>query len=438
MIIDSKNPSKTPLQGEAETDPTQQLVVAIKEEFPLRFQEPMVDVALQHLEVFSKHFSEEDMAVLTLKMSSNPKKLSDFVRFIFAVPLEGNQMDSFTIFCENVATSSDNIEDVIELLEDEVFHFVATSVLFNKVEATSHFLSLDKDSMINEFIIPFYKVSNRKVFDLEEETETAFEKGIKKTFGLNFSSNFVTFLEEPFWFIGDRFSELTTTDFVSIFEYVLEQQDEVLKTKNEFQAKGLKMGYSLHCLQQYPSGFPKGERSFPRAFIHRSDDEGNLTFDEMKHFIEGLPTELDRKVATALLESNETKDFTSGKTESEAFAEGKTTYNSSTRSAYDFDGVNALCRHLESPFLNDTFGEELFQIFRDYVSTLTYEELLGFKESFEDEVYNSLKGMPDWVGFVEYYFVKVLSEKAKVPKKILRHYRRVFTECEEALMNGDY
>ena len=245
MIKDSINHSKTPLQGEAETDPTQQLVVAIKEEFPLRFQEPMVDVAMQHLEVFSKHFSEEDMAFLTLSMSSNQHKLSDFVRFIFAFPLEGNQMDFWPIFSENVATSSDNIEDVIELLEDEVFHFRATSVLFNKVEATSHFLSLDKDSMINEFIIPFYKVSNRKVFDLEEETETAFLKGIKKTFGLNFSSNFVTFLEEPFWIIEDRFSELETSDFVSIFEYVLEQQDEVLDSKKLRKPTSLRMTMEL-------------------------------------------------------------------------------------------------------------------------------------------------------------------------------------------------
>ena len=162
---------QNPLLGEQKPNPTSNLVAAIKEEFPLRFQEPIVDVAMQHLEVFSKHFSEEDMAFLTLTMSSNPNKLSDFVRFIFAFPLEGSQSDFWPIFSENVSMISDNIEDVIEYLEDEVFNFVATSTLFNKVEATSRFLSLDKDSMINEFIIPYYKVSQRKVFDLEEETD---------------------------------------------------------------------------------------------------------------------------------------------------------------------------------------------------------------------------------------------------------------------------
>tara|TARA_A100001201_G_scaffold23240_1_gene26384 strand:+ start:138 stop:1520 length:1383 start_codon:yes stop_codon:yes gene_type:complete len=460
MSKDSIKPSKTPRQVEAETDQKRQLVVstlanhAEVETSDWRIHESSILSEILYLE--ETYGFDLDSFLRTeyfLEQEQIPREevrdfLHSFIPFGYQHPVDDIDFES-----DQRSFSPIAIEDWEAMLDFAIngnnWHSTIINnqhemlIIENEDSWLAKKLSLAPRQFIDEVIrrvrrthslrevltnhISSYDDSNWEI--ICQEATDFFDNGV-------ITEDFQNIEDiQKYWFdwaIGELNSPKGTTCHL---------QDEVL---DEFQAEGLKMGYSLHCLQQYPSGFPKGEKSFPRVFIHRSDDEGNFTFDEMKHFIEGLPTELDRRVATFLLEANENEDFTSGKTESEAFAEGKTTYNSSTRSCYNFDGVNALCRELDSPYLNDTFGEELFAIFRDYVSKAD-DDLLsilaegndwwGYSEQLLDKKFG---GHPDWVSYTEFGFVLVLSEKAKVPKKILRHYRRIANKAHQCYTDGDY
>ena len=109
------------------------------------------------------------------------------------------------------------------------------------------FLKMSKDNMINEFIIPFYKISNKGVFDLFEPTLKAFSKALRTTFGCGSKLVDISLLigEKNLCSIEDRFDELTTTDFVSIFEYILEGQDRVLVSKKLRKPTSLRMTMEL-------------------------------------------------------------------------------------------------------------------------------------------------------------------------------------------------
>lgn len=79
------------------------------------------------------------------------------------------------------------------------------------------FLMTSKEVIINDFVIPHYKVYKTSHIWLEEQTESAFNKAVRKKFGKHFG----------FWSdIFDDFREsLTVGDHVSIFEYFLDGQD---------------------------------------------------------------------------------------------------------------------------------------------------------------------------------------------------------------------
>mgnify|MGYP003638376705 CR=1 FL=1 len=97
------------------------------------------------------------------------------------------------------------------------------------------FMGLTKEAMINKFIIPNYplkRVLNQGSLDLFFPTLSAFYKGIRATFGCGETPTDISKLigEANLTAIEDRFVELTTTDFVSIFEYIMEGQDRVLES----------------------------------------------------------------------------------------------------------------------------------------------------------------------------------------------------------------
>ena len=97
------------------------------------------------------------------------------------------------------------------------------------------FLGMNKEDMINEFIIPNYplkRVLNQGSLDLFFPTLSAFSKGIRATFGCGETPTDISKLigEANLTAIEDRIDELTTSDFVSIFEYIMEGQDRVLES----------------------------------------------------------------------------------------------------------------------------------------------------------------------------------------------------------------
>ena len=219
MSKDSINHSKTPRQVEVEDDPTQQLVAAIEETFPLGFQQPLVAASKWSLGIYSDHVGVELMLEALERTDSQA-----FGFFLANETLSLRDIDDIYCFVEDLVEDYDgnrlDNEVIAQKLVSEMknYHTYASSI-----RAVSHFLSLDKDSMINEFIIPHYKVSKASHIWLEDRTEIAFSKGTKKAFGFEIANSVP---------VLDRFFELETSDFVSIFEYILEEQDRVLELKN--------------------------------------------------------------------------------------------------------------------------------------------------------------------------------------------------------------
>jgi|14BtaG_2_1085337.scaffolds.fasta_scaffold02761_5 hypothetical protein len=390
---------------------------SISNAFPLNFQLTLQTEAQWALEATQRIIGDDGTILLAVL---NKVGLTTFGRFFGMLGLTASQFEHglhsfYEEWDEDEVDCPPDIPSGIEWFVDEINRtkkFAKDSVL-----SASKVLSLSKESLINDFVIPFYKIPKSNSFDLEDLAEDAFFKGMK-TLRVG-AKNCHT--------IYDCFNQLDTADFVSIFEYFLEGLDLQQSTElTKFQTEGLEAGYSLHCLRQYPSGFPKGERSFPRVFIHRQDGEGKMNIDEVKVFIEGLPTELDRKAATLLLEH--------ACSWNKEFAEGKSFW-----SAYDFDGVKALADFLDIPYQSGTFGSEVAKIFREFLS----ENIENFSlENFENEAEELLRTKfgthPDWTGILDFGFVWTLSFMTNVPKKVLRYYRRIANSCHNDFVNGNY
>ena len=112
------------------------------------------------------------------------------------------------------------------------------------------FLAKSKEEMINSFIIPNYplkRVFNIGDVDLFYPTLEAFHKALRTTFGEGRKIVDISEKIGDFWLsaVEDRFEELDDSDFVSIFEYVLEQQDEVLDSKKLRKPTSLRMTMEL-------------------------------------------------------------------------------------------------------------------------------------------------------------------------------------------------
>ena len=441
------------------------------------------------------------------------------------------------------------------IISDDTFYdfVVENSDSLQLVGDLMTLLMSSKEDIINDFVVPHYKIPKSNSLDLSGLFEDAFRKGINRlTFGEIYWTH---------WVFDPIRQSFSTSDFVGVFEYVLEGQDlqnlhssttlteseirflldlncrdldgihqrcggwpsdfvgEVLylqeaygfclgdflksprftegeerlkhpfevsdflesfqplapsyyegevghgtpigdweallnfavkdgeKPENDFQAKGLKDGWSLHCLRQYPSGFTGNKEYdswFPRAFIISDDEGAKMTFDEVKKFIEGLPTELDRRIATALLESRRSEDFAEGIERSLYERRDGRKFTKGVWSTYAFDGVRALAEHLDIPCLNDTFGEEIYQLFRDYVSEADDDLLSILAEGndwlgrSEQLLYEKFGGNPSWVAYDDYGFLLTLSERVKVPKKILKCYRKVANSVHNDYLNGNY
>jgi hypothetical protein len=242
----TKPKSQTPLRGVEETDPRQRVVSTLSKSAGLSIEDWMfrvgnnliVDEILYLEEAYGfdlDSFLDEVKIDTEYSEEYSEEEVRDFLHsFVPFGKLWPTQDPDF---------SSQQEKHQPNAIED--WEFMLDFAL--KGREVSRFLSLDKDSMINEFIIPYYKVSQRKVLDLEDLTEIAFSKGTKKAFGFEIA-NSTTVL--------DRFFELETSDFVSIFEYILAQQDEVLKSEDLKQKASRKQTSFEKQMEIYALAYP--------------------------------------------------------------------------------------------------------------------------------------------------------------------------------------
>ena len=111
---------------------------------------------------------------------------------------------------------------------------------------------------------------------------------------------------------------------------------------------------------------------------------------------------------------------------------------SDRRSVYNFDGVKALYEDLEGP----DHSAELLSIFRDYISDYDQSDIEAILEDGFAEMENHIDGLlgghPHWIAYSDYAFVWWLSERANVPKKVLKNYRRQMNKVHNCYLRGDY
>ena len=87
----------------------------------------------------------------------------------------------------------------------------------DEVKKICDFLMSSKEDIINDFVVPHYKVGKASHLWLEELTEAALKRAIERHF------DFVNGYHEVFDFVN--YGLFTDADHVSIFEYVLDGQD---------------------------------------------------------------------------------------------------------------------------------------------------------------------------------------------------------------------
>ena len=203
--------------------------VAVKTAFPLRYQQPLVEIATKALDVV-KNIVGIDLINQVLEES----KPSSFGRFFAALGLRD-------LFCPK-GVKSQAIQDFFGNLEhwlqrtegsaDTPLEWFVDAINKNEndrlILSVSEFLALSKEDLLNDFVIPNYRVSRRFIEDERDELdvqvllEMAFDRMVLKRFPLLFDS-------EPS-VIYDRLEEFDINDAVSVFEYYTEQ-DEVLKDR---------------------------------------------------------------------------------------------------------------------------------------------------------------------------------------------------------------
>ena len=202
--------------------------IAVKTAFPLRYQQPLVEIATKAIDVV-----KNSVGIDLMNQVLESVRPSSFGRFFAALGLR----DLF-----HPKTGSQAIEDWFSNLDlwlqrtegsaDTPLEWFVDAINKNEndrlILSVSEFLALSKEDLLNDFVIPNYRVSRRFIEDERDEPdvqvllESAFDRMVLKRFPLLFDS-------EPS-VIYDRLEEFDINDAVSVFEYYIEQ-DKVLKDR---------------------------------------------------------------------------------------------------------------------------------------------------------------------------------------------------------------
>jgi hypothetical protein len=230
-MIHNNNKKNEQNPDEVEVEIEMWFRIAVKTAFPLRYQQPLVEIATKAIDVV-KNLVGIDLMNQVLE-SVRP---SSFGRFFAALGLRD-------LFCPK-GVKSQAIQDFFGNLDhwlqrtegsaDTPLEWFVDVINKNEndrlILSVSEFLALSKDDLLNDFVIPNYRVSRRFIEDERDEMdiqvllESAFDRMVLKRFPLLFDS-------EPS-VIYDRLEEFDINDAKSVFEYYIEQ-DEVLKDRQD-------------------------------------------------------------------------------------------------------------------------------------------------------------------------------------------------------------
>lgn len=208
--------------GESPTDFFTVLKDCMRTALPLKYQQPLVadsEWTVKYL------INRVDSTILQEVLNQvEPLAFGNFlvVRGLFETD-GGRDFSILLEDCEEEAVGSEGDFEMpsfdlwVKHLVDEINHAADFPFYRETVEKFSKFLLLSKEEIINDFVIPHYKVYKSSHIWLEEQTESAFNRGLKAKLG--FSPQI--YIDS----VNGYFDNFTVADHVSIFEYVLEGQD---------------------------------------------------------------------------------------------------------------------------------------------------------------------------------------------------------------------
>jgi len=188
--------------------------VAIKIAFPLKFQRPLVELAQSTLDLVQEVVDDELLKQVFTKVTP-----SAFGRFFALVGLsdQPRTIQSFfselEIFVARVYSGS-QVDWFVDAINDEKF-----SNLVNKV---SEFLAKSKDDLLNDCIIPVYRVPKEgREIDLQVLLESAFDKMVLRTFRTP-----AIIFDDELPIIYDRLDEFTIEDCNLVYDYCSAKAEE--------------------------------------------------------------------------------------------------------------------------------------------------------------------------------------------------------------------
>lgn len=209
-----------------------QIVDLIEESFSNPRFEILKSLGLQQLKMLEDHIQDS-----VLKEAVQEIGVAKFSKFLVALGCFATIEDYYY-----------EIENILDEYEPDTFSDLVgdftTQADFDEINKICDFLMLSKESIINDFVIPHYKVFKSSHIWLEEQTESALNKAIDRHF------NFVNHHNEIFGFI--QYDIFETADHVSIFEYFMQGQDlEIeLQIQQEIKQIALKKQKEAEALLQ--------------------------------------------------------------------------------------------------------------------------------------------------------------------------------------------
>ena len=193
---------------------------AIRIAFPLKFQQPIVETANWALDYFTDKVGEKVVSQILI----NCEMAGRFGRFFAVLGLEETDGGrDLAIYVEDIIDESENDDEIVWRISLDISELASENIDY--INGVSRLLTLSKDDIINELIIPNYKVGKASHLWLEDLTESAFSKGCKEIFGS------IRDIPMEIWQLQNKFDD---GDHVSIFEYFMEGLDlqNLMKSKN--------------------------------------------------------------------------------------------------------------------------------------------------------------------------------------------------------------
>tara|TARA_R100000458_G_scaffold4896_1_gene3939 strand:- start:6576 stop:7742 length:1167 start_codon:yes stop_codon:yes gene_type:complete len=196
-------------QPKADDSISDTITQAIKMAYPLDQHQPLVDCTQWTLDYCSRYISDEILTEIVA--AKDPLTVGRFFCYLGLSETDGGR--DLAIFCEDIVDPDPEEAEVgiVQLILDEIGNGLDEALLIEKV---SNIFLEDKNSIINDYVVPFYKIPKGD-FDAEDPFETALSRGLRDHLGGPVGSTVFCYLRYDL----DLFDD---SDFVSCFEYVLD------------------------------------------------------------------------------------------------------------------------------------------------------------------------------------------------------------------------